>query len=149
MRRYSTRSAYGERSSSSHGLFRSTPHIENRYLITMSGMKELFRGAVFLHILHHAAEEPIHGAWMSAELATHGYDISPGTLYPTLHRMEADGLLASEKRTVNGRVLRLYRATAAGGAALTEGRRAVRELAEEILPLTGADHDETGHHDHQ
>lgn len=115
----------------------------------MSGMRELFRGAVFLHILHHAAEEPIHGAWMSAELATHGYDISPGTLYPTLHRMEADGLLASEKRTVNGRVLRLYRATAAGEAALAEGRRAVRELAEEILPHDGRRHDETGHHDDQ
>lgn len=97
-------------------------------------MKELFRGAVFLHILHHAAEEPIHGAWMSAELSNHGYDISAGTLYPTLHRMEEDGLLASTRETVNGRVLRVYRATPAGIDALAAGRRAVRELAAEILP---------------
>jgi PadR family transcriptional regulator PadR len=97
-------------------------------------MKELFRGAVFLHILHHASEEPIHGAWMSAELANHGYTISPGTLYPTLHRMEVDGLLVSEKQIVNGRVLRVYRATAAGEVALADGRRAVQELAGEILP---------------
>ena len=95
-------------------------------------MRELFRGAVFLHILHHAAQEPIHGSWMSTELATHGYDISPGTLYPTLHRMEKDGLLTSEQRTVDGRVLRLYRATDAGMTALAQGRRAVRELADEI-----------------
>jgi DNA-binding PadR family transcriptional regulator len=105
-------------------------------------VRELFRGAVYLHILHHAAEAPIHGAWMSAELATHGYEISPGTLYPTLHRMESDGLLVSEQQTVNGRVLRVYRATEAGEAALAEGRRAIRELAREVLP-----HDQAGHHD--
>lgn len=63
--------------------------------------------------------------------------------------MEADGLLASEKRTVNSRVLRVYRATAAGEAALAEGRRAVRELAEEVLPRNKAGHNETGHHDDQ
>lgn len=97
-------------------------------------MKELFRGAVFLHILHHASEELIHGAWMSAELANHGYTISPGTLYPTLHRMEVDGLLVSEKQIVNGRVLRVYRATPSGEVALADGRRAVQELADEILP---------------
>jgi len=97
-------------------------------------MRELFRGAVFLHILHHAAEEPIHGAWMSAELSNHGYDISAGTLYPTLHRMEADGLLVSTKETVDGRVLRVYRATPTGVEALADGRRAVRELAAEVLP---------------
>lgn len=104
-------------------------------------MKELFRGAVFLHILHHAAHEPIHGAWMSAELANHGYQISPGTLYPTLHRMEKDGLLVSSKSTVDGRVLRTYTATDDGRAALRDGQRAVRELANEVLPTelsTGA-----------
>ncbi|MCI0156551.1 PadR family transcriptional regulator [Leifsonia shinshuensis] len=97
-------------------------------------MRELFRGAVFLHILHHAAEGAIHGAWMSAELANHGYEISPGTLYPTLHRMEEDGLLTSEKQLVDGRVIRVYRATAAGVDALEDGRRAVWELAAEVLP---------------
>ena len=40
-----------------------------------------WRGAVELHVLHHAAERELHGAWMAAELARHGYAISPGTLY--------------------------------------------------------------------
>jgi len=71
---------------------------------------------------------------MSAELSNHGYDISPGTLYPTLHRMENDGLLVSSKSTVDGRVLRTYTATDAGLLALREGQRAVRELANEVLP---------------
>lgn len=97
-------------------------------------MRELLRGAVRLHILHHAAEEPIHGAWMSAELARHSYAISPGTLYPTLHRMEAEGLLTSYSEVVGGRTHRVYQATDTGLIALADGRRAVAELAAKVLP---------------
>ncbi|MFB7502895.1 PadR family transcriptional regulator [Streptomyces broussonetiae] len=99
-------------------------------------MREFQRGAVRLHILHHAAEGEIHGAWMTEELAHHGYRISPGTLYPTLHRLEADGLLVSEQRVVDGRARRVYTATQAGREALAEDRRALAELAREVL---GAD----------
>jgi len=97
-------------------------------------VREFQRGAVRLHILHHAAEQEIHGAWMTKELASHGYDISPGTLYPTLHRLEGDGLLESEQQIVEGRTRRVYRATAAGRAALAQDRRALAELAREVLP---------------
>lgn len=96
-------------------------------------MREFQRGAVRLHILHHAAEGEIHGAWMTAELAEHGYSISPGTLYPTLHRLEADGLLASETRIVEARQRRVYWATDAGRTALAEDRGALAELAHEVL----------------
>ncbi|MFD0902165.1 PadR family transcriptional regulator [Actinomadura sediminis] len=96
-------------------------------------MRDFIRGAVRLHILHHAAEEEIHGAWMTRELAEHGYDISPGTLYPTLHRLEADGLLVSEQRVVEGRTRRVYRATEAGKQVLEEERAALKELAREVL----------------
>ncbi|MFC5075862.1 PadR family transcriptional regulator [Kitasatospora cinereorecta] len=96
-------------------------------------MREFQRAAVRLHILHHAAEQEIHGAWMTEELARHGYNISPGTLYPTLHRLEADGLLISEQQVVDGRTRRVYAATEAGEEALAEDRRALRELAREVL----------------
>jgi DNA-binding PadR family transcriptional regulator len=96
-------------------------------------VRELMKAAIFIHVLHHASEEPIHGAWMSEELSRHGYDISPGTLYPTLHRMEADGLLVSDHVKAEGRVLRTYRTTPAGDEALAEARHAVRELADEVL----------------
>ncbi|GAA3135915.1 PadR family transcriptional regulator [Streptomyces rectiviolaceus] len=96
-------------------------------------MREFQRGAVRLHILHHAAQEEIHGAWMTQELAGHGYQISPGTMYPTLHRLEADGLLLSEQRVVDGRTRRVYWATEAGKQALADDRRALKELAREVL----------------
>lgn len=99
-------------------------------------MREFMRGAVRLHILHHAAEQEIHGAWMTQELAHHGYTISPGTLYPALHRLEADGLLTSRQHLVDGRTRRLYRATDAGRTALAQDRAALAELATELLGTT-------------
>lgn len=96
-------------------------------------LREFQRAAVRLHILHHAAVDEVHGAWLTGELGRHGYRVSPGTLYPTLHRLEADGLLISKQQVVDGRTRRVYRATPAGRAALKEDRRALRELAREVL----------------
>jgi DNA-binding PadR family transcriptional regulator len=97
-------------------------------------VREFLRGAVRLHILHHAATGVVHGAWMSAELARHGHRISPGTLYPTLHRMEAEGLLVSHHEVVAGRPRRVYRATPVGRRVLRQTKKALRELADELLP---------------
>ncbi len=94
---------------------------------------EFTRGAVRLHILHHAAEGEIHGAWMATELARHGYAISPGTLYPLLHRMQDEGLLTSRRDTADGKVRRLYALTAAGRVELAAERAALAELAREVL----------------
>lgn len=84
-------------------------------------------------MLHHADGGEIHGAWMAGELARHGYRISPGTLYPALHRMEEEGLLRSRPRVVEGRARRVYLITAKGRRALAEGRQVLRELADEVL----------------
>lgn len=96
-------------------------------------MRDFLRGAIGLHILHHASEGEIHGAWITEELARHGHGVSPGTLYPTLHRMEAEGLLHSRQEIVEGRRRRVYAITAAGRTALAEARRSLRELADEVL----------------
>jgi DNA-binding PadR family transcriptional regulator len=89
---------------------------------------------VRLHILHHAAAGDVHGAWLADELAHHGHRISPGTLYPTLHRMEEEGLLTSRHHVVAGRSRRVYRATPAGRRALRAAKKALQELADELLP---------------
>ena len=96
-------------------------------------MREFLRGAVQLHILYHAAHGEVHGAWVAEELAHHGYTISPGSLYPTLHKMEADGLISSRAKVVDGRTRRSYVATAKGRRTLEETKGQLRELADEIL----------------
>jgi DNA-binding PadR family transcriptional regulator len=91
-----------------------------------------------MHVLHHAAEAPTHGAELSRELARHGYEISPGRLYPLLHALEREGLVVSGRETRDGRMCRLYRITPAGALVLREGRSALRELAVELLGVDPA-----------
>jgi DNA-binding PadR family transcriptional regulator len=99
----------------------------------MNVVREFVRGAVTVHVLHHAEESAVHGAWLAGELARHGYDISPGTLYPLLHRLEDAGLLVSHSQVVAGRQQRSYTITAGGRQALRRLRAAVTELAAEVL----------------
>lgn len=96
-------------------------------------MRDFIRGAVRLHVLHHASDGGVHGAWLTDELTRHGYKISPGTLYPALHRMETEGLLTSTQRVADGRVLRVYKITPAGRKVLKAGRRVLAELCHELL----------------
>ena len=72
------------------------------------------------HILQRAASSAVHGAGLAEDFAHHGVHISPGTLYPALHRLEAEGLLSARNHVVNGRARRVYLATDAGRAALAE-----------------------------
>ena len=95
--------------------------------------RDLYSGLIRLHVLHHAAEEPIFGLGMLEELARHGYRISPGTLYPILHGLEKKGYLRSTTQR-NGKSLRkVYRATPLGRDALGAAKTKVRELFAELI----------------
>jgi DNA-binding PadR family transcriptional regulator len=95
--------------------------------------REFFLGFIKIHILYHAAKEPVYGIDIMEELARHGYTVSPGTLYPTLHRLTKEGFLKSETRVVGGKVRKYYIATTAGKRVLKESRRKIRELVSEIM----------------
>jgi DNA-binding PadR family transcriptional regulator len=69
---------------------------------------------------------------MIRELETHGYHLSPGTLYPMLHNLEAKGLLSSSKAVVSGKVRKYYRATELGEKVLEEAIVKANELVKEI-----------------
>lgn len=95
--------------------------------------RDIFLAFVRVHLLHHAAEGPIFGLEMIEELARHGYQVSPGTLYPVFHELERAGYLSCEPETVNGKVRKYYRITAAGRDALVRLRSKIRELVREVL----------------
>lgn len=86
-----------------------------------------------VHILYHAAREEVFGIGLMEELARHGYDIGPGTLYPTLFKMEELGLLSCEPRTVNQKQRKYYRITPAGGKLMKEMKNKIKELYEEVV----------------
>jgi PadR family transcriptional regulator, regulatory protein PadR len=94
---------------------------------------EFFTGFIRLHILYHASEDSIFGLGILRELRRHGYELSPGTLYPLLHRMEERGILKSEKELVAGKIRRVYRITESGRQALLEAGEKVKELFGELF----------------
>ena len=97
------------------------------------GDRDLYAGLIKLHILHHAAKEPIFGLAMIEELGRHGYRLSPGTLYPLLHGLEERGYLRGREDRIGRTMRRVYRATPAGKRALARAKDKVRELFGELL----------------
>lgn len=86
-----------------------------------------------VHILHHASEAPVHGQWISNELRRHGYEISPGTLYPLLNRMARYGWLTCRQGAGGARARKDYRLTAAGRKVLGLVREQIEELYGEVV----------------
>lgn len=97
-------------------------------------LREVFLGFIRVHILYHAGQEWVYGVELMEELGRHGYTLSPGTLYPILHQLAAQGWLISQTRIVGGKRRKEYRLTEQGLLALQAAQRQIRELAEEVLP---------------
>lgn len=86
-------------------------------------------------ILAVVAPAPLHGyAVIDALKRRSGGELSlpEGTIYPALHRLEADGLLASEWSSETGRRRRIYRLTDRGQRELGERRARWRVFATTI-----------------
>ena len=94
---------------------------------------DLLSGLIRLHVLHHAAEQEIYGQWMIDELAHHGYRLSPGTLYPMLHKMERDGYLVSRQEREGRTVRKLSTITPKGKEGLALAKDRIREFTGEAM----------------
>ncbi len=101
--------------------------------MTHDMLRNFFLGFIKIHILHHAGEAPVYGLALIAELRRHGYELSPGTLYPVLHQLEEARYLSRLDRVVNGKVRKYYALTRRGAAALSQVREKTVELVAEVL----------------
>lgn len=96
-------------------------------------LRDFFLGFIKIHVLHHAAQEPVYGLALIEELRRHGYELSPGTLYPMLHSLEEAGYLTREDRVVGGKVRKYYAISDQGRHALEEAKQKIGELVGEVL----------------
>ena len=83
-------------------------------------------GTLELMILTILAREPLHGYGVSQRLTTLSGDefqVNPGSLFPTLYRLEQDGKLKAEwGASDNNRQAKFYRLTPAGRKQLDRHR---------------------------
>jgi DNA-binding PadR family transcriptional regulator len=104
-------------------------------MLEAQGVKDrgLYGGLIRLHILYHASRQPIFGLGIMEELRRHGYELSPGTLYPILHELQESGFLRSSAQRLGRGTRRMYRCTPAGRRALKAAKEKVRELFGELF----------------
>lgn len=84
----------------------------------MSLRDQIRKGSTETLIMSLLSEEPMYGYQLSQELArrSDGYfAMQEGLLYPTLHRMQQDGLVTSEWRQAQGARRRKYYSLTAKG----------------------------------
>jgi PadR family transcriptional regulator len=84
------------------------------------------QGTLDLMILTILSREPLHGYGISQKLAAlsrDSFQVNPGSLFPSLYRLEQDGKLKGEWRpTENNRRAKYYRLSAAGKRQLEQHR---------------------------
>ncbi|MGD0453863.1 MAG: PadR family transcriptional regulator [Solirubrobacteraceae bacterium] len=91
-------------------------------------------------ILATVAQEPAHGYAIVQRLKQRSggaFELAEGTVYPALHRLERDGLLASSWSVESGRRRRVYRLTRAGRSTLRERRRDWTHFAKAVEAVLG------------
>jgi len=103
--------------------------------------KGLVRGMLPLYLLTLVERQPLHGHQMIRALAHMSGDEwrpSPGSVYPILKRLEAEGLVSGRWQRGSAAPKRVYRLTEAGRAAVpTMTARLISELeqAREVIDL--------------
>lgn len=101
---------------------------------------QTLKGHLDLLILAALSDEPAHGYAVLERLRTRSegvFDLSEGTIYPALHRLEAAGLVASRRVVHEGRGRRIYRLTARGGRTLAEYRREWTRFSAGVTGIVG------------
>lgn len=96
---------------------------------------EALKGHLDAMILAVVGAGPAHGYAVIEQLRRRSggvFDLPEGTIYPALHRLEADGLLASSWQTASGRRRRVYKLTRRGRSALGERRGDWRLFAQAV-----------------
>jgi PadR family transcriptional regulator, regulatory protein PadR len=85
------------------------------------------QGTLDLMILTILVREPMHGYGIAQKLAALSQDqfqVNPGSLFPSLYRLEQDGKLKAEWRpTENNRNAKYYKLTAAGRKQLEQHKQ--------------------------
>lgn len=93
-----------------------------------------------LLVLSALREGPMHGYQIALELEERSagmFNLQHGTLYPILHRLERQGLIAGEWSVGDGRKRKEYLLTRGGRARLGAGTGQVREVFARLLAVLG------------
>ena len=106
----------------------------------MAGKKlDVPPGTLELMILSILAREPLHGYGITQRMTTlsrDNFQVNPGSLFPSLYRLEQDGQLKAEWRpTENNRTAKYYTITTAGRKHLDAHRKRYERVSLAVLSV--------------
>jgi PadR family transcriptional regulator, regulatory protein PadR len=103
--------------------------------------KDQVKGHLDLLLLQVVADQPAHGYQLVCALRERSggaFDLPEGTVYPALHRLERQGLLAGTWDEQGPRRRRVYHVTPGGLAALRAERTEWTRFARAVHEVLGA-----------
>ena len=108
------------------------------YVCTMYS-KELLKGTLKTIILKMLSEsDSMYGYQITQkvkEITEGKINLTEGALYPALHKLEADGFLTTEKKTVGNRVRKYYSLTQSGNSSAKEKIEELKEFMETLKTI--------------
>ena len=98
---------------------------------------DLLRGTLDLLVLKALSLEPMHGVGISrriTQITKGAFQVSFGSLFPSLHRMEERGWVEAEWRSSeNNRRAKYYRLTSSGRAQLKVEERGWKQVVKAMM----------------
>jgi DNA-binding PadR family transcriptional regulator len=107
------------------------------------------KGSTDFLILSLLVNRPMYGYEIIQQLEQRSggyFEMKEGLLYPALHRMQQNGWLSSDWRSVDGRRRKYYAVTRLGSEVLGEQAAEWRTFLEQLYALLGANTNEPGNH---
>lgn len=99
---------------------------------------DFLNGVPELLVLKLLTEQPMYGYQIVEALRTRSdevFQFGEGSIYPVLHRLEAEKLLSSRRKKVNQRERVVYRTTAAGRKRLAHSQDRWQQVADAIRSM--------------
>jgi DNA-binding PadR family transcriptional regulator len=90
--------------------------------------REFIRGFTKLYALWRGSRKEAYGMAILKEMRAAGFELSPGTVYPTLARLRREGDITWQRQVIAGRVRKTYRLTPKGRKELEEVKQRLRAI---------------------
>jgi DNA-binding PadR family transcriptional regulator len=95
--------------------------------------REFLRGFTKLYALWRGSTRDAYGMAILREMREVGFELSPGTLYPTLAKLAREGDITWRKQVVDGRIRKTYRLTPKGKKELEEVKERLRAIVRVVF----------------
>lgn len=95
--------------------------------------RDFIRGFTKLYALWRGSRKDAYGMAILKEMRDAGFELSPGTVYPTLAKLRREGDITWQRKIVAGRVRKTYRLTPKGRKELKEVKHRLRALVRVVF----------------